>query len=205
MNQRPGNEGGSTRASKSEQTRLRILDAAERNFGAKGFHGASIVDITRDAGVALGTFYLYFPSKIEVFRHLLRARRDELRRSARDSVEGLVEHRTIVESAFGAFFSWVADHASIYRVIREAEFVDPSLIDDLYWSPVKDQIDGLDRAMNAEWIDRDDPEVLAWCLAGMAEFTALRWIVWADAREISGERFQTFVSAVLRMVGSRER
>jgi AcrR family transcriptional regulator len=203
MSQRPGDERTSTRSSKSERTRLRILDAAEKNFGAQGFHGASIVDITKDAGVALGTFYLYFPSKIDVFRQLLRARRDELRRGARDSVEGLEDHRAIVEAAFGAFFSWVADHASIYRVIREAEFVDASLIDDLYRNPVKDQIDGLARAMNAEWVERDDPEVLAWCLAGMAEFTALRWIVWTDGGHIPTERFQSFVNAVLRMVGSR--
>jgi AcrR family transcriptional regulator len=186
------------------RTRQRIFDSAEKNFGAKGFHSASIVDITRDAGVALGTFYLYFPSKIEVFRQLLRARRDELRRGASQAVEGLVDHRAIVEAAFGAFFGWVADHASIYRVIREAEFVDPTLVDDLYWSPVKDQIDGLTRAMDAELIERDDPEVLAWCLAGMAELTALRWIVWKDAGGIPNERFQTFVSAVLRMVGARD-
>lgn len=44
------------------------MAAAEELLGTKGFHAASISDITRRAEVAQGTFYLYFDSKLEVFK-----------------------------------------------------------------------------------------------------------------------------------------
>jgi AcrR family transcriptional regulator len=43
-------------------TRRRLLDAAEQVFGALGYHGASVVKVAETAGVAAGTFYLYFDS-----------------------------------------------------------------------------------------------------------------------------------------------
>ena len=53
---------------RGERTRQKILDAAEREIGARGFSDASIATITAEAAVAQGTFYLYFRSKEEVLR-----------------------------------------------------------------------------------------------------------------------------------------
>lgn len=61
-----------------EQRRLVILDAALRVFASRGFHAASISDIVEDAGVARGTFYLYFESKDAVFVALLEGLLDHL-------------------------------------------------------------------------------------------------------------------------------
>jgi AcrR family transcriptional regulator len=56
--------------------RTLILDAAERVFATKGFDGAKIKDVADEAGLALGTVYVLFPSKLEVFAavHALRGR-----------------------------------------------------------------------------------------------------------------------------------
>jgi AcrR family transcriptional regulator len=61
--------------------RRQLLDAAKRLFLAKGFAQTSVSAIVREAGVAQGTFYLYFKGKQdllpylrgEVFDHYLRA------------------------------------------------------------------------------------------------------------------------------------
>ena len=53
-------------------TRRRLLDAAEQVFAALGYHEASVVKITDAAGVAAGTFYLYFDSKKAIFDELVR-------------------------------------------------------------------------------------------------------------------------------------
>ena len=53
-------------------TRQRLIEAAERVFAQVGYHDASIVKITEAAGVAMGTFYLYFRGKKEIFDELLR-------------------------------------------------------------------------------------------------------------------------------------
>ncbi len=43
--------------------REQLLLAARTVFAEKGYEGATVGDIVRAAGVAQGTFYLYFPSK----------------------------------------------------------------------------------------------------------------------------------------------
>lgn len=49
-----------------------ILDAALKVFAAKGFAGARMEDIAREAGVTKGTIYLYFENKEGVFKALVR-------------------------------------------------------------------------------------------------------------------------------------
>jgi AcrR family transcriptional regulator len=46
-----------------EERRNQILDAAARLFAHKGYKGATIREIAREAGVAEGTIYNYFDSK----------------------------------------------------------------------------------------------------------------------------------------------
>jgi len=49
-----------------------ILDAALMVFAEKGYAAARMEDIAARAGVTKGTIYLYFPSKEEVFKTLVR-------------------------------------------------------------------------------------------------------------------------------------
>src|SRR5215470_5532687 len=56
---------------RGERTRQKILDAAQREIGSKGFAEASISTITAEAVVAQGTFYVYFRSKEDVARELV--------------------------------------------------------------------------------------------------------------------------------------
>ena len=59
----PASDGKAPRTPRGERTLRKILDAAEEEFGERGFAESSIVGITQRAGVALGTFYTYFDSK----------------------------------------------------------------------------------------------------------------------------------------------
>ncbi|HEX7737052.1 MAG TPA: TetR/AcrR family transcriptional regulator [Ktedonobacteraceae bacterium] len=49
------------------RTRADILIAARQVFAQRGYHDASIAEITEQADVAVGTFYLYFRNKDEAF------------------------------------------------------------------------------------------------------------------------------------------
>lgn len=49
-----------------DERRARILDAAERVFARKGFSGATMQEICREAGISPGALYLYFASKEEL-------------------------------------------------------------------------------------------------------------------------------------------
>ncbi|GIN41921.1 MULTISPECIES: TetR family transcriptional regulator [Heyndrickxia] len=48
---------------KSEEKYDKILQAAIQVISEKGYENTSISDIVKSAGIAQGTFYLYFPSK----------------------------------------------------------------------------------------------------------------------------------------------
>jgi AcrR family transcriptional regulator len=56
-----------------ERTRRRgqILDAAKQAFALRGYHETSVSDIIEAAGIARGTFYLYFESKRAIFQELI--------------------------------------------------------------------------------------------------------------------------------------
>jgi AcrR family transcriptional regulator len=56
---------------RAEETRARILDAAEESFSRSGYDPTSVDDICIRAGVTKGAFYHHFPSKQAVFIELL--------------------------------------------------------------------------------------------------------------------------------------
>lgn len=56
---------------RSQETRQRILTAAESSFGEHGYDVSSVDAICRTAGVSKGAFYHHFPSKGSVFVALL--------------------------------------------------------------------------------------------------------------------------------------
>ena len=70
--------------------RAQLLRAARKVFRAKGYDGASVSEIVREAGVAQGTFYLYFPSKRDAAVSL----RDGLMETMAQAVATAVESRT---------------------------------------------------------------------------------------------------------------
>lgn len=49
----------------------RLLEAAERVFSEKGLDRAKVEDITTQAGLSKGAFYLHFESKCDAFKELL--------------------------------------------------------------------------------------------------------------------------------------
>lgn len=51
--------------------RSSVLKSAKGVFSEKGFHDASVSDIIEAAGIARGTFYLYFKNKRDLFDALL--------------------------------------------------------------------------------------------------------------------------------------
>src|SRR5579863_7436707 len=62
---------GSTRDKAA--TRARLLDAAERVFAEKGYHGTVVEDIIRASDSSKGGFYFHFPNKQAIFLALLDA------------------------------------------------------------------------------------------------------------------------------------
>lgn len=58
----------------TRQRRKQILDAALAVFSRKGYGEATIPDIAREGGMAVGTIYNYYPSKREILVSVLASR-----------------------------------------------------------------------------------------------------------------------------------
>ena len=109
-----------------EKTLRKILDAALAEFGERGFSESSIVGITRRARVALGTFYTYFDSKEAVFQALVRDMSARVRdHVAADRSKAPSTGSTPNARALASYLDFVVGHKEVYRIIDEAEFVDP--------------------------------------------------------------------------------
>jgi AcrR family transcriptional regulator len=54
-------------AAHEQEVRDRIIAAALRVFGEKGFHGATIADVVRESGLSVGAIYTWFKGKDDLF------------------------------------------------------------------------------------------------------------------------------------------
>lgn len=168
------------RTERGRRTLRKLLDAAADEFGEKGFHDASVSSITRRAGVALGSFYTYFDSKDALFRALVADMSENVRTSARSALHEGMSGLEIERAALAAFLRFAAEHKEIYRIIDEAEFVDPASYRAHYETIAARIADRL-RAGSASGEFRDGlGELEAWAVMGMNVFAGLRYIVWGQ-------------------------
>lgn len=163
---------------RGKRTRQRILNAAEATFGESGYFPTSIADIVREAGVAPGTFYLYFRSKEHVFAELLDSLAQTVRKITRSASAHARDRIEEEELGLAAFFSIVHKHPHLYRIVRQAEFVDPKAFRAYYATFVPGYVQRLGEAMERGTVRRLDPEALAHCLMGIADFVGMRWPYW---------------------------
>ncbi|MEV5477556.1 TetR/AcrR family transcriptional regulator [Streptomyces sp. NPDC059687] len=189
---------------KGNRTRQRILDAAEAVFVELGYHDASIVKITEAAGVAQGTFYIYFPGKRELFEELV----DDLNRRVRHAMTTASESggsRLAAERAgFAAYFAFVAEHPGLYRIMRQAEFVAPHQLRQHYDRIVSGYTKRLRAAMDSGEIPPGEPELMAWALMGLGEMVGMRWVLWHDNEPVPEKVLADTASVVARILGVQE-
>ncbi|MEM6290951.1 MAG: TetR/AcrR family transcriptional regulator [Myxococcota bacterium] len=163
---------------RGQRTRTRLLEAAEQIFGEQGFERASIVDITRAARVAQGTFYVYFESKRVIFTELVETLGRTLRRRLAEAVEGIEGRVERDRAGFSAFLVYVAEHQHLYRIVRQAEFVDEALYRDYYRRLAEGYVRALQPDIEAGRVDDLDPEAIAYAMMGIFDFLGMRWALW---------------------------
>lgn len=165
---------------RGEATRRRILDAAEEVFGELGYHEASVSEITRRAGVAQGTFYIYFNSKRETFVELVEDIGERLRAATSAAIRDSATRLDAERQGFTAFFRFVYDHRQMYRIVEEAGRVAPEAAREYYRHISSGYERGLSAAMRAGEIREGNVEALAYVLMGIGHFLALRWLIWPE-------------------------
>jgi AcrR family transcriptional regulator len=172
------------RTERGRRTLRAILDAAATEFGTRGFHDTSIVAITQAAGVALGSFYTYFESKEALFRALVTDMSARVGAVGAAAVEGQVDMLSGERAVVHDFMAFARGHKELYRIIDEAEFVDPES-----WRAHYEGAAARIGARLSEGAARGElrpgvGEVEAWAMMGMNVFLGLRYGVMADDADL---------------------
>jgi AcrR family transcriptional regulator len=170
---------------RGEATRQKILVAAEREIGSKGFAEASIAAITQEAGVAQGTFYLYFHSKEDVLRELVLLMGRMLRRHLTVAAVGAEGRIEAERRGLAAFFAFVRARPYLYRVVAESQFVDAAIFKRYYLEFADGYARVLAAAAERGEISAGDAEVRAWALMGVADMVGRRFAVWGEAEDLA--------------------
>ena len=170
------------RTERGRRTMRKLLDAAAKEFGEKGFHQGSISGITRRAGVALGSFYTYFDTKDEIFRALVRDMSGQVAQAARGAITPELTALEVERAALSAFIDFARANTEIYRIIDESEFVDPETFRAHYQGTAQRIRARLQKGIEAGEFRDDLDEAHAWAIMGMNVFLGLRYAIFADDR-----------------------
>ena len=99
-----------------------------RLFAQHGYGATRIADICREAGVAKGLFYWYFPTKAELFTELVRVMRRRLRRAQADAMDPDAAALDRIVEGTEASVRFMAANAA-YFALLDVERTDPAFAD----------------------------------------------------------------------------
>jgi AcrR family transcriptional regulator len=185
------------KTARGRKTRDRLLEAAEVEFGEKGFHEAAISGITQRAGVALGTFYTYFESKQEIFAALVSYIGERTRQQVRERAAGAPDRLAAERLGLAAYIEFVREHKGIYRIMSEAEFIANDAFRAHYEGFARSYRANLDKACQRGEIRPGDYEVWSWAIIGLDVFLGMRFAAWDESRTP-----ESVAAAVVDLIGS---
>lgn len=162
--------------------RWEIMEAAERVFTEKGYHGASMQDIAERADFAVGTLYKFFATKEDLYRALFEEKVNEIEvmiEKALASVDEplgkikrLIEANTEIAIKYGKFFHLYMNEIAGTMIVRP---VIPALRK--RHKKFEERIAGiLEAGMAKGQIRRMDPRFMAMGLIGLQRGFGAMWI-----------------------------
>jgi AcrR family transcriptional regulator len=152
----------------------KLLDAAEELFTNNGFHGTSISDICKKADTAVGTFYIYFETKTDVYRYLMWKYKKEIKTLLADSIKGCTTRYEMEREGIKCFVKFALRTPNVYNIIWGSLSIDQKLFVDYYTSFAESYTRALKKSGNE--VQTDDPTTIAYILMGISNFVGIRAI-----------------------------
>jgi AcrR family transcriptional regulator len=100
---------------KKARTRAELLAAARHVFAARGYHEASIAEITQAADVGVGTFYLHFRDKDEIFTTLIEEGLHQIREQVKAAASQL-PHKQMLPAVVRLTFHYAYAERDLFRI-----------------------------------------------------------------------------------------
>lgn len=151
-----------------------LVDAAEALFTQSGFYDVSVSDICREAKTAVGTFYIYFNSKADIYRYLVESYKQEIRQNLAQTIAGCATRREMEREGIKCFIRYAVENPSVYNIIWGSLSVDKQMFEDYYVSFADSYARALSRSQ--EELKVADVLSTAYMLMGITNFLGLRAI-----------------------------
>ncbi len=160
-----------------------VFEAAEAVLAERGFHGASVDEIAKRAGVSVGTLYNLFGSKESLYAALLERGVEDVRAFVRARVAGAPDGLAQLHAAVDAIFAYFGEHERAFRVYVTATHgldwnVMPQFGERVFRHMQRFSDDIADlcrRAVRERRLPRLDPALLALSLLGTINSFVTRW------------------------------
>lgn len=179
-----------------EQRREQVLTVARGVFVERGYHAAGMDEIAEAAGVSKPVVYQHFPSKLELYLALLDRGIEELLGAADAALASTSDNKERVQATMRAYFSFVADRDSAYRLVFESDVMNESA--------VRERVNRAHEAIAAKiaevistdtGLSNDQAMLLGSGLQGLAQVAATRWLT-SDQTQMPLEEAADLVSAL---------
>jgi len=159
------------------ERRAQLLAVARRVFGRSGFHGVSMDEVAKEAGVTKPILYDHFNSKEELYVALLDADASSLEERVRTALTAPTGNRQRIEQSFQAYFDFVDEHAGGFRLFMQetmgGEEMFRSRVQGVRERIVREVGDLIVRESHGK-IERRDADTVSLALVGMVETVAQR-------------------------------
>jgi AcrR family transcriptional regulator len=152
----------------------KLLDAAEELFTTYGFHGTSISDICKKAGTAVGTFYIYFETKTDIYRYLMWKYQKQIKMLLAESIKDCKTRYEREREGIKCFIKFAIRTPNVYNIIWGSLSIDKKLFTDYYSSFAESYTYALKSSKNE--VDIPDATTVAYMLMGISNFVGLRAI-----------------------------
>ncbi|WP_161897387.1 TetR/AcrR family transcriptional regulator [Gordonia spumicola] len=170
----PGARGG-TRLPRSARRR-QLMDAASEIFVERGYHSAGMDEIAVHAGVSKPVLYQHFPSKLDMYIAVVDSHAEKLVADVNTALLTTTDNRQRVQAAVKAFFDFIDDDNSGYRLIFASDAMDPAVIRRVEGATdaCVDAVYGL--VMQDSGLDPHRSRMLAAGLVGASQVNARYWV-----------------------------
>lgn len=108
--------------------RRQLLDAASEIFVERGYHSAGMDEIASAAGVSKPVLYQHFPSKLDLYIAVVDSHAEKLVADVNAALATTQDNRERVRAAVQAFFDFIDEDHSGYRLIFSSDAKDPAVI-----------------------------------------------------------------------------
>lgn len=168
-----------------------LAEVAERLFTQTSFFEVSVSDICKAAHTAVGTFYIYFETKTDIYRYLVADYQRRIKRSLSQSIAGCTTRHERERAGIKSFVRFSVNNPNVYHIVWGSLAVEKQLFVDYYMSFA----DSYARALrtDGEELTSEDVMSLAYMLMGIASFLGLRGMF----ENMTDEQIDTMVDGTI--------